>query len=98
MLYRRPPDEAEVTRLGLALEDVEPPAFEVWEENWPIVQFFASLSTQWRHGMAGPTGLDYASVLAMLRFRRLARAEQVEWMDAVQAMERAALEVIHAKD
>ena len=29
--------------------------FEVWEENWEIVEMFLRMQTQWRVGMAGPT-------------------------------------------
>ena len=35
---------------------------DVWEENWPIVQMFLRIQTQWRVSMSGPVGLDYASL------------------------------------
>ena len=69
----------------------------MWPENWQIVQFFARLSTQWRHGMAGPTGLDYTAVLAMLRRLGLPREQADDVFDGVQVMEAAALSTIHAK-
>lgn len=59
------------------------------------MQWFARLSTQWRHGMAGPTGLDYASVLALLRAARLPRDRREAIFDDIQIMERAALAEIH---
>jgi hypothetical protein len=34
----------------------------VWPENWPAVQAFLTVQTQWVVGMSGPTGLDYARV------------------------------------
>lgn len=82
---------------GFTREDYEAAPVEVWPENWPMVQFFARLSTQWRHGMGGPTGLDYASVLALLRTLGLKRAERDEMFEAVQVMESAALAEIHRK-
>ena len=36
------------------------PNYEVWEENWPAVQMFLRCQTQWRTGMSGVIGLDYA--------------------------------------
>lgn len=83
---------------GMGPEDYDAVITEVWEENWPSVQFFARLATQWRHGMAGPTGLDYASVLALLRSMRLPRDQAEQIFDDVQVMERAALAVIHTKE
>lgn len=69
---------------------------EVWPENHQSVQFFARLGTQWRTGMSGPTGLDYAAVLALLRAQRLQREVADRIFDDVQVMEAAALAVIHA--
>jgi hypothetical protein len=34
--------------------------FEVLPENWEAVQMFMRCQTQWRTGMAGLIGLDYA--------------------------------------
>ncbi len=50
---------------------------DVWPCNWPAVQLFASVSTQWRVGMNGATGLDYAALaaaMAMLGVKRKKRA------------------------
>lgn len=81
---------------GFEPEDYEHEVVEVWEENWPAVRFFSRLSTQWRHGMGGPTGLDYAAVLALVRAQRLPRAQADDLFECVQVMEAAALAVIHA--
>ena len=51
------------------------------------------------HGMAGPVGLNHASVLAVLERRyRLAGDELDDVYDAIVVMESAALEVMHRKD
>lgn len=72
-------------------EDFADEVVSVWVENWPSVQFFARLSTQWRHGMNGPTGLDYTAVLSMLRTLRLPRQQADDIFADVQVLERAAL-------
>ncbi len=41
--------------------------FEVWEENWPVVELFLRVQTQWRTGMNGPVGLDYVAVAWVLK-------------------------------
>lgn len=45
-------------------EDEEP--FEVWTENWQAFTLFQSLSTQWRVGFNGPTGLDYTAAYPLI--------------------------------
>ncbi|WP_425286327.1 DUF1799 domain-containing protein [Candidatus Fukatsuia endosymbiont of Tuberolachnus salignus] len=31
----------------------------MWPDIWPSFLVMRAMSTQWRTGMAGPTGLDY---------------------------------------
>jgi len=57
------------------------PAFELW----------SAVQTQWRVGMGGPTGLDYAGVEAVLRVLGVRGEQRRERFALLQAMERAAL-------
>ncbi|MBX8534531.1 DUF1799 domain-containing protein [Pseudomonas cichorii] len=41
------------------IPDVE---FEVWPDVWSAFRLFEALSTQWRVGMGGASGLDYSVV------------------------------------
>lgn len=34
----------------------------VWPQNWNTVMLFLAMQTQWRVGMSGATGLDYAAL------------------------------------
>lgn len=61
--------EADAAALGVA-----PPVkaetsddCEVFEENWPVVELFLRVQTQWRTGMSGPVGLDYGAVAWVLK-------------------------------
>lgn len=66
-------------------------AVEVWPENWPSWSLFCQVSTQWRIGMGGPTGLDYGAIYPLLD--RIA-TDPAEWMDLfedIQTLERTAL-------
>lgn len=64
----------------------------IWPCNWKPLHLFIGLSTQWRVGMAGITGLDYAAlpiVAQGLRIRlkpRLIRALQVMEREALRLM------------
>lgn len=82
---------------GLRPEDVQKPPFEVWPSNWPAVEFFIGVGTQWRVGMAGPTGLDYTAVLAVMARMRLSEQQHDELFRDLQVMEAAALDAMHSK-
>ena len=66
----------------------------VWPELAPALELFCSLQTQWRTGVAGPTGLDYGALTPPLltALGLTARRLRELWPD-LQAMERAALEL-----
>ncbi len=63
----------------------------VWPQNWPVVQVFASLLTQWRTGPAGVVGLDYTALPVVFRLRSVPRADWPEMFDLIRVMEDAAL-------
>lgn len=46
---------------GLREEDYEDTEgiVEIYEDNWDTFNLFNAMSTQWRVGMSGATGLDY---------------------------------------
>ena len=52
------------------------------------------MSTQWRVGMGGPTGLDYNVLLRLMDRLHLSDEDHEAMLDDVRAMERAALEEI----
>lgn len=58
---------------GLKPEDMPPEIVEVWECVWPSFATFEAMATQWRVGMNGATGLEYAtipSVVEMLGYEK----------------------------
>jgi len=54
-------DPAEAAEL---IQEEEAPAVPAFEENRQAIELFLLLKTQWRVGMAGPIGLDYAGLRA----------------------------------
>lgn len=53
--------------LGIVLPEQEPEKdFEVWPENWDAIDLFFKCQTQWNTSVGGVTGLNYASVLAII--------------------------------
>jgi hypothetical protein len=63
----------------------------LWADNWPAMKFFTEMSTQWRHGFSGPTGLDYNVVLHELDRRNLPPDEYDDLFGSLRVMEREAL-------
>jgi hypothetical protein len=69
----------------------------LWPDNVTAWRCWQELQTQWRVGVAGATGLDYAGVAAYLdeeqRARRLRRRERAGVWTSLRAAETAVLAV-----
>lgn len=63
--------------------------FEVWPENWPFVEMFLRLQTQWRTSFGGFVGLDYTA--ARWLFELYSVEDQPEMLEALQVMEHTIL-------
>ncbi|KRC30685.1 DUF1799 domain-containing protein [Acidovorax sp. Root217] len=97
-MYERPPDENELAKWGLRPDDFPSKEVEVWPDNFEAYALFCSMSTQWRIGMAGPTGLDYNVLYSKLDRMDLEPDRYTELECDVGVIERAALEAITSKD
>lgn len=81
--------------IGHFLKDQE---VEVWPENWPVLDIFSQLSTQWRVGTGGPIGLDYNVMFRVLDMEGLSGQEWRDFFDDLRIMESAALEAMRQSD
>jgi hypothetical protein len=70
----------------------------VWAENWPAVQLFEAMGTQWRVGFAGPVGLDYAAIPFVLRMQSVPRADWPAVFADLGVMESEALKLMGEKN
>lgn len=85
---------------GAGVDDIRAylrrPQVDLWPDNVVAYQVFCAMDTQWRVGGTGrATGLDYAVLSFVLRQLGTPRAEWTDVFNAVQVMERAALEEMH---
>lgn len=95
-MYDPGPSDEELEAIGLLREDVEDMSdFEVWPESWLPFQVFAEVSTQWRVGAGGPTGLDYTQVRWVMDLMKV--EEPLDTLHAVQVMESSALRKMSEK-
>ena len=65
----------------------------LWPENERAWRLWLQVQTQWRVGLDGKTGLDYAGVRACMALRRIPTRYQRRLFELVHAMELAALGV-----
>ncbi len=79
---------------GLTLNDV---TADVWPENWQTYLIFVSMSSQWRIGMHGPTGLDYSAMPFVFRMHGVKRQDWPEMYTSMRIMEASALEAISSR-
>lgn len=89
-MHAKPPCTKMLAAFGMKQEDFDTDVIEVWEENAASWDVFSQLSTQWRIGMNGPTGLDYNAALAVINFSQ--HTDKKQLFEDVRTMERAALE------
>lgn len=69
----------------------------MWPDNLAAVNIFIAISTQWRTGFSGATGLDYTVMYA--RMNRLHLTEP-DWLDLeadMRLLEDAALTIMKEK-
>lgn len=78
----------------MTLEEAQGPGTEVWPDNLQAVNVFVCMSTQWRVGMNGATGLDYGPVYKKMDRLGLTPAEYDCVEDDIRTLEDAALETI----
>lgn len=67
----------------------------MFPDNLDAVNVFIAMQTQWRVGMAGATGLDYAALPVVLRCSGVERKNWAHVFDGLRAMEEAALDEMH---
>jgi hypothetical protein len=82
--------------LGLVLpEQARNDDFEVWEENWPVLEMFLRCQTQWRTTMSGVLGLDYTAVAWVLKLYEV--EDHRSMLEDLQVMEAAAMTALNER-
>jgi len=76
---------------GLTMQEVNPD-MEIWPDNLEAVQCFIGLSTQWKSGMNGVNGLDYAAISIVMEMNDVTNKRMV--FGELQIMEREVLRLI----
>lgn len=93
-MYDSGPSDEELKALYMTREDVEDTSdFEIWPENWMPFLVFSEVSTQWRVGAGGATGLDYVAVKWVMDLMNIKKKYEV--LRAIRTMESSALKTMN---
>lgn len=86
-----------MAEFGLRPDDFPVAVIELWPENVAPKVVFAAMSSQWRIGFNGPTGLDYGALECVMRFLKVPPEDEIDVFDAVRVMEDAVLRMKNRK-
>lgn len=67
--------------------------FEVWEENWPSLEVFLSVQTQWRATYGAFYGLDYNSLFSVMNLYETQDRKRI--FEDIQIIERTILAALN---
>lgn len=79
---------------GLKKEDLPDEVIDVLPDNWKTFVLFDSMSTQWRVGGIGATGLDYSVIPLVAKSLGFKRKDISEILPYLRVMEAEALTVM----
>lgn len=85
-----------LSAFGLTLDDYDDEIIEIWPDIWPSFEVFRAMSTQWRTGVNGVTGLDYNCLPQVMDW--LGVEDKATVFSDIRVMESAALATIHKGD
>lgn len=77
----------------MSLDDLEEEV-ELWAVNAEAFSVFNSMSTQWRAGMSGATGLDYTSLPIVMDLEGIDADDRKQVFRDVRTMEQEALKTM----
>lgn len=85
-----------LSAFGLTLDDYDDEIVEIGPDIWPSFEVFRAMSTQWRTGVNGVTGLDYNCLPHVMDWLRI--EDKATVFSDICVMESAALATIHKGD
>lgn len=85
--FTEDPTEAEAKYWGMTVEEASAPPFSLWPENVQPMDVYRAMMTQWRMGMAGPTGFDYGALPAVLELHAVKKKQRRDVFEALRVLE-----------
>lgn len=97
-LYATEATKDELAAFGFKPEDYAHERIEIWPENQQAINLFTSISTQWRVGAGGPTGLDYNVLFTRMARMGLSDERYEQLFEDIRVIESEALRILNKKD
>lgn len=92
-MYSEDFNTAQLAAMGLKPSDFPEEDVLVFSDNWDSFRLFEAMSTQWRVGMCGETGLDYNTIPLLASSLLVPQDDFVEVIPNIRVMEAEALRV-----
>lgn len=93
MLYEPAATAEELAVFGFSPEDYDE-TFEIWPDGWLSFLVMDAMSTQWRTGAGGATGLDYGVLHGVMRLVGVPAKDRQTVFQDIRVMESEALAVM----
>jgi len=90
-LYERPPPDSFYAAMGFKPSDIPDEEVEVLPDNWEPFLLFNAMSTQWRTGANGVTGMDYNAIPIVVSSMDFEEPDMKVLLPAFRAMESSVL-------
>ncbi|TBL40753.1 hypothetical protein EYZ01_05320 [Hafnia alvei] len=78
---------------GLSPDDYDDVIVEIWPDTLTPFNVFVSMTTQWRTGMGGASGLDYNCLPWVMKLQGV--EDEASALKDIRIMEAAALRIMH---
>ncbi|QLG93518.1 DUF1799 domain-containing protein [Pseudomonas yamanorum] len=79
---------------GLSRQDIPVEEVGIWPDNWDVFRVFEAMSTQWRTGVCGATGMDYSVLSGVIRMCGVPISQRQTIFNDFRRMEAEALHVM----
>ncbi|WP_338513399.1 DUF1799 domain-containing protein [Pseudomonas poae] len=79
---------------GLSRQDIPDKEVGIWPDNWDAFKVFEAMSTQWRIGACGATGMDYSVLSGVIRMCGVPISQRESIFGDFRRMEAEALQVM----
>jgi hypothetical protein len=84
-----------LSRYGLTAADLDDTAVPIWPENLASVNALIAVSTHWRVGMNGVTGLDYNVLPAVFQMMQIPPDDWPDTFECLRILESEAMKVLN---
>lgn len=84
-----------MSQFGFSLFDLDTTAVPVWPDNLAAINVLIAVSTQWRIGMSGATGIDYNVLPSVFKMMAIPDSDWPDTFECLRILEAEAMDVMN---